>query len=381
MAEIDLIGVSKRYPSGTVGLHDVSLSVSSGECFALLGPSGSGKSTLLRLVAGLEEPEAGEVRIGGRRVNDVPPHKRGVALVPQRVSLYPQMTVREHLNLASGGRQPLVESATATSSQQGADAPRSPIDLLNLSHLLDRKPHELSVGERQRVALARAVARQAGVWLLDEPFASLDPLFRAEFRADLPLLFAASGATILLVTHDPIDARALGRRVGVLGEGRLQAVGAPDDLARLPGNRFVALCLGRFCLVDGGVRAGDAEVGEPAGAVFASADGSVVVALPANIAGRVNPSTPNLTLGFRPEDLSSVPSDPPPKPGARFVGWPAVSAEPDGSGWRITLVQRRTRLWAAWPAGSPPPVGAPRDWFLPADCCHWFDGPTGLRID
>jgi multiple sugar transport system ATP-binding protein len=364
LAALELTGVSKRYPSGAVGLSGVSFSVASGECFALLGPSGSGKSTLLRIVAGLEQPDAGEIRIGGVRVNEIPPHKRGIALVPQRVALYPQMTIRDHLE-----------------SLSRASGSNNPIELLGLGHLLDRKPHELSGGERQRVALARAVARQAGVWLLDEPLTALDPVFRAGFRADLPLLNARSGATILLVTHDPIDALALGRRVGVLGDGRLQSVGTPGELTRRPGNRFVAFCLGRLCLVDGAVRPGDAEVGEPAGALFASADGSVVVPLPANIAGKVSPSTRNLTLGFRPEDLSSVPPDPPPVPGARLTGWPAVSAEPDGSGWRLTLVRKQTRLQAAWPAGSPPPVGAPRDWFLPADRCHWFAGPAGDRID
>jgi multiple sugar transport system ATP-binding protein len=322
----------------------------------------------LRIVAGLEKPDAGEVRISDSSMAGVSPHKRGIALVPQRVALYPQLTVREHLD-------PTPESPGRASASKNA------IGLLGLGHLLDRKPHELSGGERQRVALARAVARQAGVWLLDEPFAALDPVYRAGFRADLPLLTAGSRATILLVTHDPIDAMALGRRVGVLGDGRLQSVGTPGELARRPGNRFVAFSLGRFCLVDGAVRTGGAEVGEPAGAVFASADGSVVAALPANVAGRVETPARNLTLGFRPEDLSSVPPDPPPVPGTRFVGWPAVSAEPDGSGWRLTLVRKQCRLQAAWPAGSPPPVGAQRDWFLPADRCHWFAGPAGDRID
>lgn len=375
MALLEITGLSKTYPTGAVGLADVSFSVPPAECFALLGPSGSGKTTLLRLVAGLERPDAGVIAIDGKRVNEIPPHKRGIALVPQRVALYPQMTVRDHLNSRSGGCK--FTEGTA----RGAYPVRSAIDSLHLDHLLDRKPHELSGGERQRVALARALIRGAGVWLLDEPFASLDPVMRAEFRADLPLLFAGSGATILLVTHDPIDARALGRRVGVLGDGRLQAVGSPDALTRQPGNRFVAFCLGRFCLVDGVVRSGDAEVGEPAGAVFASADGSVVVPIPANVAGRAGPTAPNLTLGFRPEDLSSAPPDPTPISGTRFTGWPAVSAEPDGSGWRLTLVRERTRLQAAWPAGSPPPVGAFRDWFLPADRCHWFAGPDGRRID
>ena len=167
----------------------------------------------MRLVAGLEDPDAGEVHISGQRVDGLPPHRRGVALLPQRPALYPHLTVAQNLQAVRGTQS---------------------LDLLQLGPLLHRYPHELSGGERQRVALAKLLARGAGVWLLDEPFSNLDPVFRSDFRRDLHLLLDRFAATIILVTHDPIDALALGRRVGVLGDGRLQQLGTARGVARPP---------------------------------------------------------------------------------------------------------------------------------------------------
>ncbi len=229
------------------------------------------------------------------------------------------------------------------------------------------------------MALAKLLVRPAGVWLLDEPFSNLDPVFRSEFRRDLHLLRDRAKATIILVTHDPIDALALGRRVGVLGDGRLQQLGTPGQLRDRPGNRFVAFCLGRLSLIDG--RAGG---GDPPGREFVSEDGSVTVPVPADIARRLGPDpAPNLTLGIRPEDVLAWSPGERPNPsgvGAVLTGWPVVLAEPVGSGWLLTLARGRSRLRVWRPSGSPPPVGAPADWFLPADRCLWFDG-TGRRID
>jgi ABC-type sugar transport system ATPase subunit len=250
--------------------------------------------------------------------------------------------------------------------------------LLRLAPLLDRYPHQLSGGERQRVALAKLLLRGAGVWLLDEPFSGLDPVFRSEFRHDLHLLLDSAPATILLVTHDPIDALALGGLVGVLGDGRLQQLGTPEALRDRPGNRFVAVCLGRLSLIDGRAGGGDLS------GQFVSEGGSVTVPLPADVLRRLGPDlTPSLTLGIRPEDVSPrSPTGPPEpsRPGAVLEGWTVVLAEPVGSGWLLTLARGRTRVRAEWRSGSPPPVGAPATWFLPADRCLWFDG-TGRRIE
>jgi multiple sugar transport system ATP-binding protein len=363
MASVSLCGVAKTYPNGVAALHPTDLAVEAGGRLALLGPSGSGKTTLLRLIAGLEDPDAGEIHVGGVRMDRLAPHKRGVALLPQRPALYPHLTVAKNLQTALGSASRLTVSDAA--------------DLLRLTPLLSRMPHELSGGERQRVGLAKLLVRGAGVWLLDEPFGPLDPVFRSEFRRDLHLLLDQTPATMILVTHDPIDATALGRTVGVLGEGRLQQLGTPEELRRRPAHRFVAVCLGRLSLIDGRVCGGERPE------TFVSGCGAVSVPLPDAIR-KAATSAPSLTLGIRPEDVVPWSPDSPPepsRPGAVLGGWPVVLAEPVGSGWSLTLARGLTRLQVEWPSGSPPPVGAQASWFLPADRCLWFDGPTGRRID
>jgi ABC-type sugar transport system ATPase subunit len=336
------------------GLHPTDLAFEAGECVALVGPTGSGKSTLLRLIAGLEVPTAGEVWVGGERVDRLPPHRRGVSLLQQRVALYP------HLNVAA--------NLSATNTRRAAGF--HPLFAKVPEPLLGRYPHQLSGGQRQLVGLAKLVAQNRPVWLLDEPFTGLDFTVREEFRLDLHLLHAQTSATILLVTHDPADALALGRRIGVLGDGRLKQLGTPDSLRRRPGDRFAAVCLAGLSLLDGRV------VGDGDSARFTAAEGAVSGPVPRG-------SPDNLTLGIRPADLLAVP------PGTTlthqlggivFRGWPAVSAEPVGSGWLLTLARGTARVRAGWPAGSPPPVGSATDWHLPPDCCHWFRGDTGDRV-
>ncbi len=225
---LQLRDVTCTFPGGG-GLKPTSLSLDTGERLVLLGPTGSGKTTLLRLIVGLEAPSGGEILLDGVRVNDVPPHQRGIAFLPQRPALYPQMTIRE--NLALAGK--LVDQAA---------------EQLKITHLLTRRPAGLSGGEKQRVALAKAVLRQARLWLLDEPFAPLDPVFREEFRRELLLILKQSQATIILVSHDPNDALALGRLVGVLDDGSLQQLDTLENLQARPGNRFVACTLGQLPL-------------------------------------------------------------------------------------------------------------------------------------
>ena len=203
------------------------------------------------------------------------------------------------------------------------------------------------------------VVRGANVWLLDEPFAPLDPPFRAEFRHLLHLIAERCAATIVLVTHDPVDAWALGRRVGVLGDGRLQCFGTPEELAARPGNRFVAFCLGRFCFVDG--KSADGQ--------FASDDGSVSASRSGSGAG--------LTLGVRPGDVRrGVPGE----PAAVFRSWAVAAASPDGANWLLTLSRGRGRIHATW-LGEPPAIGTTADWWCPAERCEWFDTETGNRLN
>lgn len=354
MARVGLVGLSKVFPGGSVGLQPTELTVESSECVALLGPTGSGKSTLLRLVAGLERPTTGEVWIGGERVDGQPPHRRGLSLLPQRVALYPHLTVSDNLNAVS-----------RTWQHGGTSLPV----VKSLAPLLTRYPHQLSGGQRQLVGLAKLVVQRRSVWLLDEPFTGLDIGVREEFRHDLHLLHVQSGATIVLVTHDPADAVALGRRIGILGDGRLKQLGTPDELRARPSDRFTAVCLAGMSLLAGRV------VGDGDSACFTAAEGAV--------SGPVPWGTPdNLTLGIRPADLLTVPPGTAPSAtkGILFRGWPVVSAEPVGSGWFLTLARDHSRLRAVWPTGSPPPVGTVMDWQLLPDCCHWFHGDTGERV-
>jgi len=335
--------LSKVYPGGVAGLHPTSLDLEAGGRLVLLGPSGSGKSTLLRLVAGLETPTTGTISWDGTRLNGLPPHRRGVAFLAQRAALYPHLTVGEQL----------------PASSRRAEA----VALLRLEALLGRLPATLSGGEKQRVALAKLLGRGARLWLLDEPFSALDPVARAEFRHDLHLLAELAGATMIVVTHDPTDALALGRRVGVLGDGKLQRLGTPEELHARPGNRFTAYCLGAMSLVDGVVGGGDS-----AGRAFRSGCGHLAVPL-----GGADSWPPRLTLGLRPEDLRPVPPNATPRPGEVLTsGWPVVFPEPFGSGWLVTVARGRTRLRGAWPPGSPPGIGTSTDWVFPIDRCEWF---------
>jgi ABC-type sugar transport system ATPase subunit len=219
------------------------------------------------------------------------------------------------------------------------------------------------------VGLAKLLLAGRPVWLLDEPFAPLDPMFRAEFRADLLLFAANSLPTILFVTHDPADAMALGHRIGVLADGRLQQLGTADELRSRPGNRFVAFCVGAFSLIDGHVeRPNGVSDGDPT--AFVAEGGSVRVPLPDRLRAKlvaVGEPTPRLTLGLRPEDVHPGPSE------WGITGWPLVSAEPDGSGWLLTVARGHSRVRVQWRSGSPPPVGTPTDWTVLPDRGVWFD--------
>ena len=230
-AALELDGVGKSW-DGTLALSDLSLAVEPGELLTVLGPSGSGKTTALRIVAGLEEPDAGAVRIGGRDVTNVEASQRRVAMVFQSFALFPHLTAEE--NIGFGLRARGASSASARGRAREVAAP------LGLTGLLDRRPAQLSGGERQRVALARALAGEPDVLLLDEPLSNLDARLRADARAELRRVQETSGVTTVYVTHDQDEALALGHRVAVIDSGALQQLGTPDDVYDRPANRFVA---------------------------------------------------------------------------------------------------------------------------------------------
>jgi ABC-type sugar transport system ATPase subunit len=298
MAEVVLEGVSKTYPGGVRAVCDLSLRVADGELIALLGPSGCGKTTLLRLIAGLETPTTGVIRLDGESVEGIPPHRRNVAMVFQRPALYPHLTVRQNLAFGLPGFRSLQWWwALRRWFGGGALVPKiaHAAGVLRLTDVLDRRPAELSGGQQQRVALGRALVRRPAVFLLDEPLSGLDAPLRLEMRRELHLLRRRLQATMIYVTHDQEEALALGDRVVVLDRGVVQQVGPPAAVYERPANGFVARFLGwpPMNLLDGELRAAP----EPS---FQA--GGQQLALPATTWGRWREfAGRSVTLGVRPE--------------------------------------------------------------------------------
>lgn len=235
MADVRITGVEKRIGENTI-LTDIDLAIADGEYVVVVGPSGCGKSTLLRTVAGLEDATDGTISLGGRDITRLPPADRGVAMVFQSYALYPNMTVRQNLGFA-----------LRMAKRSGADiaiAVEKAAGILDIEHLLDRKPAALSGGQRQRVAIGRAIVRQPDLFLFDEPLSNLDTELRVKMRHEFLRLHKALKTTTLYVTHDQTEAMTLADRIVVLRAGKIEQVGTPDELYQRPSNRFVAGFIG-----------------------------------------------------------------------------------------------------------------------------------------
>ncbi|MFM9377743.1 ABC transporter ATP-binding protein [Gordonia sp. VNK21] len=236
MADIVLDNVSKQYPDGSTAVEGVNLQIADGEFVILVGPSGCGKSTTLNMIAGLEDITGGDLFIGGERMNDVAPKDRDIAMVFQSYALYPHMSVRQNIAFPLS----LAKLPKAEIAQKVDEAAR----ILDLTELLDRKPANLSGGQRQRVAMGRAIVRSPKVFLMDEPLSNLDAKLRVQMRTEIAQLQARIGTTTVYVTHDQTEAMTLGDRVVVMSKGRVQQVGAPQELYDHPLNLFVAGFIG-----------------------------------------------------------------------------------------------------------------------------------------
>lgn len=235
MADVSIRDVRKSY-GAVAAIHGVSVDIADGEFVILVGPSGCGKSTLLRMLAGLEDISGGEMQIGGRIVNDLPPKDRDIAMVFQNYALYPHMTVAENMGfslmlskLAKGDIRAKVERAAS---------------ILSLETLLERYPRQLSGGQRQRVAMGRAIVRDPAVFLFDEPLSNLDAKLRVQMRTEIKALHQTLGTTIVYVTHDQVEAMTMADKIVVMRDGRIEQIGAPLDLYDRPANRFVAEFIG-----------------------------------------------------------------------------------------------------------------------------------------
>ena len=235
MATVSIRGVRKSFGSTPI-LHGVSIEIADGEFTVLVGPSGCGKSTLLRMLAGLEEIDAGEIAIGNRVVNKVPPKQRDIAMVFQNYALYPHMTVRDNmafsLKLAKAPQAAMDERVNRAAS------------ILGLAGLLDRFPRQLSGGQRQRVAMGRAIVRDPQVFLFDEPLSNLDAKLRVQTRAELKDLHQRLKTTTIYVTHDQIEAMTMADKIVVMNGGRVEQIGSPLELYDRPANQFVAGFIG-----------------------------------------------------------------------------------------------------------------------------------------
>ncbi|GHV48199.1 ABC transporter ATP-binding protein [Clostridia bacterium] len=236
MASLSLRGIYKKYPGGVVAVSDFTMSIKDKEFIILVGPSGCGKSTTLRMIAGLEEISEGEMYIGDRLVNDISPKDRDIAMVFQSYALYPHMTVFE--NMAFGLKLRKVPKDEIRKLVEEA------AKILDIAHLLDRKPKALSGGQRQRVALGRCIVRDPQVFLLDEPLSNLDAKLRAQMRTELAKLHKKLGTTFIYVTHDQIEAMTMGDRIVIMKDGYIQQIDSPVNLYSNPVNKFVAGFIG-----------------------------------------------------------------------------------------------------------------------------------------
>ena len=236
MARLVIRNLNKVYDNKIEVLKNVSVEAEHGEFMVLVGPSGCGKSTLLRMIAGLEVVTSGEILIGQRVVNDLPPADRDIAMVFQDYALYPHMTVRENLSFGLRIRKINPSEIETRVNKAGK--------MLDIQHLLDRKPSQLSGGQRQRVAIGRAIVREPSIFLFDEPLSNLDAQLRSQTRIQLASLHKTLGATVVYVTHDQVEAMTLADRIVVLNKGKVQQQGSPLNLYNAPANKFVASFIG-----------------------------------------------------------------------------------------------------------------------------------------
>ena len=294
MQSLKIRNVAKNFGTTQV-LKDINVAIAPGEFLILVGPSGCGKSTLLNCIAGLEDVSSGEIWIGDRMVNSVPPKDRDIAMVFQSYALYPNMDVRGNISFGMEMRK----VPKAEQEMRIAEVAR----MLQMEHLLDRKPGQLSGGQRQRVAMGRALARSPGLFLFDEPLSNLDAKLRVEMRSEIKLLHQRTRTTSVYVTHDQIEAMTLGSRVAIMKDGVIQQFGTPDDLYQRPANLFVAGFIGspsmNFIPV-----------------TLRSADASLQVELVSDAGSHILPMATSqlllpyvdreLTLGIRPEALALV---------------------------------------------------------------------------
>lgn len=347
MANVRLVSLKKIYEKNVVGVEDIDLEIEDKEFCVLVGPSGCGKSTTLRLIAGLETPTEGEIYIGDRLVNNVPPKDRDVAMVFQDYALYPHMTVLDNMAFALKLRRYPKEEIKKRIDQTAK--------ILGIDTLLERRPKALSGGQRQRVAVGRAIVRNPQIFLFDEPLSNLDAKLRVEMRSELKKLQRELATTAVYVTHDQVEAMTMGDKIVILNVGRIQQIGDSKTLYDHPVNRFVAGFIGTppMNFFKGFVK----------DSTFTTEDGSVKLSLK-NVKGEI-------TIGVRPEDMVIVPES---DIKARVE---LVEALGNETLLHMTIGETRSIMRTY---GSPPKSGEIINISFKQEKLHIFDSKTGERV-
>jgi multiple sugar transport system ATP-binding protein len=349
MAEVVLRNVNKRW-GDFIGVDDFDLTIADREFLVLLGPSGCGKTTTMRMIAGLEDATSGDIMIDGKRVNELEPKDRDVAMVFQSYALYPNMDVYENIRFPLRVRK--IDESEHRERVMRASA------MVELDDFLHRRPAELSGGQRQRVALARAIVRRPNVFLMDEPLSNLDAKLRVSTRAQIKNLSHELKVTTIYVTHDQIEAMTLADRVVVMNKGVVQQVGTPTDIYDRPQNAFVASFIGSpaMNLMEGTLSNGVFE-----------AKNVRIEGLRAHHSGPV-------TLGFRAEDAGLVAG------GAGQIDAPIYSLELLGEATMITVKAGGALVSTKSDKDFRAEIGTPVSIGVPAGICHLFDSRTGERL-
>ena len=395
MAPVEFRHVEKVYENGFHAVHDLNIPIEDGEFLVLVGPSGCGKSTALRMIAGLEDVSGGDLIIGDKRVNDLPPQDRDIAMVFQSYALYPHMSVAD--NIAYGLKLRKMPKAEIDARIKKA------ADMLELTDYLERKPAQLSGGQRQRVAMGRAIVRQPQVFLMDEPLSNLDAKLRVQMRAEISAVVRSLGTTTVYVTHDQVEAMTMGDRMAVMKKGVLQQHGTPQDVYDHPNNIFVAQFVGSppMNLVEGQLAKTDDGGTLTIGTSTLKVPASVFAARPglAAYAGRA------VAVGARSEDMddASLKTDTPEDQllhghvtlvealGSEIVvhfnldGKPVVTEdtkliEEETGGDELTLGDGGVRWVASFAPRSRVKMGDDVKIAVDVERLHWFDPQSGESI-
>jgi multiple sugar transport system ATP-binding protein len=363
MVAINIDRFVKRYGSVEV-VHDISFGIEEGEFLVLVGPSGCGKSTILRMVAGLEEISGGELRMQGVRVNELSPKERQVAMVFQDYALYPHMNVEQNIGFS-------LELAKVPRTERQEQVKRV-ADILQIGHLLHRRPRELSGGQRQRVAIGRAMVRKPQLFLFDEPLSNLDAKLRAEMRGQIKRLHQTLKTTSMYVTHDQLEAMTLADRIICLLDGNIAQMGTPRDLFDRPANVFVAEFIGSPTM-----NILPATPGMVDGAPVLQLAGGGAISLPAGTALPDVSGALGVLAGIRPEHLSDIPSVAAP---AHIAGTIDM-LEPLGSDILVTMLAGGASLTARCTDKGQFAAGAPLTLHFDPARLHLFDAKTQMRLN